>query len=47
MKLIEAFRQQKLSKYYFKVLPPVCMKLTVPGESRVANIAQSRMLYLS
>ena len=30
-----------------KALPPVCMKYTAPGESRVANRAGSWVLYLS
>ena len=35
-------------KVLLKALPPVCMKYTARGESRVANIVQrSRVLYLS
>ena len=30
-----------------KALPPVCMKYTAQGESRVANIARGEALYLS
>ena len=40
----------KLPYVLLKALPPVCMKYTARGESRVANICstrQSRVLYLS
>ena len=40
--------QPHTSRYmYYKALPPVCMKYTARGESRVANIAQRQVLYLS